>query len=50
MMYLISFLLASGVLIFLEYLNTKKLKQEKLAFYKWQNQVLSNLEKISNKY
>jgi hypothetical protein len=50
MILLISFLITVGISIFLGYQDGKKRKQEKLAFYKWQNQVLTQLEKISNKY
>ena len=50
MILFISFLLTLGVFIFFEFKNSKIRKQKELSFYKWQNQVLTNLEKISNKY
>lgn len=49
---MILFLLFLSILvvcIFFEYKNNKIRKQKELSFYKWQNQVLTNLEKISNK-
>lgn len=49
MILFIFFLLILGVYIFFEYKSSKIRKQKELAFYKWQNQILSNLEKISNK-
>ena len=50
MIFLFSFLLVTGILIFFEYKNAKIRKQKELSFYKWQNQILTYLEKISNKY
>lgn len=50
MIILISFLITCGIFIFFEYKNAKIRKQKELAFYKWKNQVLTYLEKISNKY
>lgn len=50
MILFISFLLILGVYIFFEYKSSKIRKQKELSFYKWQNQILTNLEKISNKF
>lgn len=49
MIVFLSFLIILGFYIFFEYKNSKIRKQKELSFYKWQNQVLTNLEKISNK-
>ena len=50
MIFFVSFLILCGIFIFFEFKNAKIRKQKELSFYKWQNKVLSHLDKISNKY
>lgn len=50
MIFLLSVGITLAITFFFMYKDEKKRRQEKLAFYKWQNQVLTQLEKISNKY